>query len=194
MDCSKVGELIRSLRIENEMTQKQLADKMNISDKTVSKWERGAGCPDVSLLPELSSILGINIEEILLGDLNMNELNNGNFKKMKFYVCLDCGNIMTSVGEINISCCGRKLNELIAKKADENQKLQVETVEDEWLITSDHEMTKANYISFVAFVTGDKIMMVKQYPEWGLNVRLPKLGHGFLYAYSKKDGLTYQII
>lgn len=63
MDCSKVGNLIYTLRTEKGMTQKALANAMNISDRTISKWERGAGCPDVSLLRELSDILGVNIEK-----------------------------------------------------------------------------------------------------------------------------------
>ena len=70
MDCSKVGNLIYTLRTEKGMTQKALANAMNISDRTISKWERGAGCPDVSLLRELSDILGVNIEKILLGESN----------------------------------------------------------------------------------------------------------------------------
>ena len=52
MDCSKIGKLIYNLRKEKDMTLKQIADLMNISDKTISKWERGLGCPDISLLPE----------------------------------------------------------------------------------------------------------------------------------------------
>ena len=63
MDCQKVGNLILKLRIEKGMTQKQLADRMHISDKTVSKWERGLGCPDVSLLHDLSDALTVNVEE-----------------------------------------------------------------------------------------------------------------------------------
>ena len=58
MDCKKIGSLIYELRKDKNMTQKQIADLMNISDKTISKWERGLGCPDISLLPELSHILG----------------------------------------------------------------------------------------------------------------------------------------
>lgn len=194
MDCSKVGELIRNIRIENKMTQKQLADQMNISDKTISKWERGLGCPDVSLLPELSAILGVNLEELLTGDLTMNDMNNGNLKKMKFYVCPECGNIMTSTGDTTIACCGRKLEALEAVKAEEAHKMIVETIEGEWYIETEHEMIKNHYISFIAFVTGDKMIMVKQYPEWGIHVRIPKFGHGILYAYCTEHGLSYQYI
>lgn len=194
MDCSKVGNLICSLRKEKGMTQKQLADTMNISDKTVSKWERGLGCPDVSLLRELSALLGVNIEKILLGDLNPNDYEGGNMKKIKFYVCSECGNIITSTGDASISCCGRVLEAQQPVKADEKHILNVETVEDEWFITTEHEMTKENYISFVAFATGDKVLMAKQYPEWGLQLRFFKFGHGKLYSYCTKHGLFYQLI
>ena len=94
MDCQKVGELIYQIRREKSLTQKSLADLMNISDKTVSKWERGLGCPDVSLLPKLSKILGIDIAMILSGELESNEVIGGNMKKIKFYVCNECGNIV----------------------------------------------------------------------------------------------------
>ncbi len=68
MDCKKVGKLIYELRREKNMTQKQVAELMNISDKTISKWERGLGCPDVSLLLGLSNIFGVSIEGILSGE------------------------------------------------------------------------------------------------------------------------------
>ena len=77
MNLEKVGSLILKLRKEKNMTQKQVADLLNISDKTVSKWERGLGCPDVSILTELSNIFGINIEKILLGDLEPNDVDGG---------------------------------------------------------------------------------------------------------------------
>lgn len=194
MDCSKVGSLIYSIRKEKGMTQKQLADIMNISDKTISKWERGLGCPDVSLLPELSATLGVDIEKILSGDLDPNEYVGGNMKKIQFYVCPECGNIITSTGAVSISCCGRKLESLEANKADGIHTLKVEPVEDEWFISTDHDMTKEHYISFVTFATGDKVLMVKQYPEWGIHLRIKKYGHGKLFSYCTKHGLVYQLI
>lgn len=194
MDCSKVGDLIRSLRLEKSLTQRELAEQMNISDKTISKWERGLGMPDVSLLPELSILLGVNIEEILAGDLSMNEMVNGNMRNTQFYVCPTCGNIMTSTGSTTISCCGKKLEALTAAKVDEHHKLSVENIEDEWYVSTEHEMTKEHYISFLAFVTGERLLVIKQYPEWGIHVRLPKFGHGKLYAYCTQHGLSYQMI
>lgn len=55
-------------------------------------------------------------------------------------------------------------------------------------------MTKTHYISFVAFVTGDRIQIIKQYPEWNLNVRFPKSGHEMLIWYCTEHGLFYQLL
>lgn len=176
------------------MTQKQVADLMNISDKTISKWERGLGCPDVSLLPELSQILGVNIEEILSGKIELNEPIGGNMKKLKLYVCPQCNNLMTATGDANISCCGKRLETLFSQKANEEHFLNIEPVEDELYVSSSHEMKKEHYIAFVVYVTGDKVFIVKQYPEWDLQFRFHKLGHGKLYFYCTNHGLFYQLI
>lgn len=194
MDCKKIGKLILELRKDKNMTQKQLADLMNISDKTISKWERGLGCPDISLLPDLAQILGVNVDKILEGEINSNELVGGNMNKIKFYVCPQCNNLVTSTGEIDISCCGKKIEALSASKADDNHKLNIEPVEDELYVTSNHDMKKDHYISFVAYVKGDRVLIVKQYPEWNLQVRFRKQGHGKLYFYCTNHGLYYQII
>lgn len=189
MDCKKVGILIHGLRKEKKLTQKQLADAMNISDKTISKWERGLGCPDVSLLHELSDVLNVNIEKILLGDLDPNNADGGNIKKIKFYVCPTCGNIIISTGEAELSCCGRKLIPLIAKPSDKDHHLQVETIEDDYYITFLHEMSKEHYINFIAYVACDRIFMVRLYPEQSGEVRFPKLYGGKLYFGCNQHGL-----
>lgn len=69
MNQKKTGELIRSLRKERGLTQQQLACRMSISDKTVSKWERGAGSPDLSMFPLLSELFGVEIDVLLSGEL-----------------------------------------------------------------------------------------------------------------------------
>ena len=194
MDLIKTGNLIRQLRIEHGMTQKQLADKMNISDKTISKWERGLGCPDVTLLAQLSQILSVNINEMLEGVLNTNDAVGGNMKKTNYFVCPTCGNISLCTGNASVSCCGRTLTALEAKKASDEEKLKISEVEDEWYIETDHPMTRENYISFVAFATGDKIQMTKLYPEWDMQVRVQRRGHGKLIWYSTTKGLFYQLI
>ncbi|MBP3652615.1 MAG: helix-turn-helix domain-containing protein [Clostridia bacterium] len=194
MDCSKVGMLIRRLRMEKKLTQAALAARLNLSAKTISKWERGLGCPDVTLLNALSAILDVDISRLLEGELLPNETVGGNMKNTKYYVCPDCGSISLCTGNAEISCCGRRLNALEMVKAEPDEKLHVEIVEDEWFISSDHPMEKDNYISFVAFQTGDKVELVKQYPEWNLQLRLKKRGHGNLIWYSAVQGLRYQLL
>ncbi|MCJ7856880.1 helix-turn-helix domain-containing protein [Lachnospiraceae bacterium NSJ-143] len=194
MDCEKTGLLLLRLRKENGMTQKQLADKMNLSDKTISKWERGKGCPDVSLLNDLSEIFGVNIEEILKGNLSENDIDGGNMKNSKYYVCPNCGSITLSTGNASVSCCGRKLSLLNAKKAEKEEQLNVEIIEDDWYISASHPMTKEHYISFVAYATGGRIEILKQYPEWDLQTRIPKRGHGMLLWFDTQKGLMYQLI
>lgn len=194
MDNEKIGALIRRLRREQRLTQRGLAEQLGLSDKAVSKWERGLGCPEVSFLPRLSGIFGVDLERMLRGDLTPNELVGGNMKKLSYYVCPTCGNLTFCTGQAEVSCCGRKLAALVPQKAREEEKLTVELVETDWFITSSHPMRKDDYISFVAFATGDRLQVVKQYPEWDLQVRIPARGHGLLLWYSEKQGLLYQLL
>lgn len=189
MNCTNVGKLILRLRKENGMTQKQVADRMNISDKTISKWERGLGLPDVSLLSRLSEIFGINVESLLSGDLKSDDKDGGNMKKVKFYVCPECENIITATGGGDISCCGRKLSALRAKPLDENHKMNVEDIENDYYITFSHEMSKAHHLSFVAYVTWDRVLLIKLYPEQNPEVRFPRMQKGKIYFYCSNDGL-----
>ena len=167
---------------------------MGLSDKTISKWERGLGLPDVSLIAGLSDILEVNIKDMLRGGLTENSFEGGNMKKSKFYVCPICGNVSICSGNAQISCCGRTLEPLEPQKAAQDQRLTVEQVEDEWYVTSSHPMQKNNYISFLTLVTSDRIQFVKQYPEWDLQCRFQKRGHGSLIWYSTNAGLFHQPI
>lgn len=189
MDCGKIGKLILSLRKEKNMTQKEIADAMNISDKTISKWERGLGCPDVSLLSGLSKILEVNIEKILLGELNPNDADGGNMKRIKFYVCSSCSNITSNTGQAEISCCGRKLEPLVAKPLDKNHSVKVDEIENDYYIKLPHEMSKSHYISFAAYVMYDRMLLVRLYPEQDAEVRFPKMRGGKLYFYCSQHGL-----
>lgn len=194
MDAVKTGALIRALRREIGLTQRELAARLHVSDKAVSKWERGCGCPDVSLLPALSGALAVDLDRLLAGDLGENDLVGGNMKKLKFYVCPQCGNILTAAAEAGVSCCGKKLAALAPRKADAAEKLDVEVIENDYFVTADHEMTKEHYISFVALLTGDTLVLRRQYPEWDLQARLPRLGHGMLVWYCNRHGLFYQLV
>ena len=192
MDATKIGELICTLRKEKGLTQLQLAERLNVSDKAVSKWERGLGCPDVSLLARLSQVFAVDLEKLLAGELDPNSQAAGNLKNLHFYVCPACGNLVTALVDTPVSCCGKKLTALTAQKAGPEEKLSVEIIENDYFISSDHEMTKDHYISFVAFLTGDTVLLRKQYPEWNLQTRLPVFAHGRLLWYCTRHGLFYQ--
>lgn len=192
MDCKKIGGLILKLRKENNLTQKQLADILYLSDKTISKWERGLGCPDVSLLHHISEIFGVNVEKLLAGELKANERDNGDMKRIKFYVCPECGNIVTSTGDVELSCCDRKLNALTPQKADENHNLNVEIVDDDYYVTFSHDMTKEHYINFVACASWDRVVLVRLYPEQGGEARIPRISGGKFYFGCNKHGLWTQ--
>lgn len=192
MDTTKIGELICTLRKEKGLTQVQLAERLNVSDKAVSKWERGLGCPDVSLLARLSQVFAVELEKLLAGELDPNSQAAGNLKNLHFYVCPTCGNLVTALVDTPVSCCGKKLTALTAQKAGPEDKLSVEIIENDYFISSDHEMSKDHYISFVAFLTGDTVLLRKQYPEWNLQTRLPVFAHGRLLWYCTRHGLFYQ--
>lgn len=187
MDNEKTGRLIRELRTQKGLTQAQLAGLINVSDKAVSKWERGLGCPDVSLLGTLSEVLEVNIDRLLEGELGENS-EAVTMNKIKFYICEKCGSVFTSLGGGELSCCGKKLSPLELKNADEAHALKLEEVEDEWYVTCPHEMTKEHYISFIAFVSYDRVTLVKTYPEQDLAMRFPRNGAGYFCYYCTNDG------
>ena len=183
------SETIRSLRERKALTQKQLAEKLCISDKTISKWETGKGLPDISLLEDLARALGVSLTELMTGDLQTNENRSANLRRMGFYVCPVCGNVITAVGKGSFSCCGIPLPVQEAQPEDNAHTITVEPVEDEICVTIAHPMTKSHYISFIAWVSNDRAELVKLYPEQDITVRFKKRGHGTVYAYCNRDGL-----
>ena len=194
MDQEKVGGIIKTLRKDKGMTQLELALCLNVTDRAVSKWERGLGCPDISLLTKLSDKFSVDIGSIIDGDMDENEKRSGNMKKTKFYVCPICGNIITASENTNVSCCGRKLEGLEEKK-NLDEEMKIERVDGtELYISSSHPMTKDDYISFFSYVTSDSLLLKKLYPEWGVDIRFPWLGHGKIMWYSEKEGLKYKLI
>ena len=194
MDQEKVGGIIKTLRKDKGMTQLELALCLNVTDRAVSKWERGLGCPDISLLTKLSEIFSVDIGSIIDGDMDENEKRSGNMKKTKFYVCPICGNIITASENTKVSCCGRKLEGLEEKK-NLDEEMKIERVDGtELYISSSHPMTKDDYISFFSYVTSDSLLLKKLYPEWGVDIRFPWLGHGKIMWYSEKEGLKYKLI
>ena len=104
-------------------------------------------------------------------------------------VCPLCGNVIRAMGESLISCCGVTLPPLEADEPDEQHNIFIEKVEDEHFITVNHEMTKEHYISFIAYLTTDKVQFQKLYPEGNAETRLSLRGKGDLYVYCNKHGL-----
>ena len=108
MDQDKIGKLIAKLRKEKGLTQRELGEKVGVGFKAVSKWERGITCPDISIINELSKILGITSDELLTGKLNPEHTSNGKIlkhssKKILLIVAIICfiGAIFFIIHKIN---------------------------------------------------------------------------------------------
>ena len=187
MNTYVTGTTIRQLRETRNMTQGALAEKIGVSSKTISKWETAKGLPDISLLQPLAQALGISVIELMNGEHIINKNVSANMLRSKFYVCPICVNVIHTSGTAVVSCCGITLPALEAEEADDA--VTIEAVEDEHFITVHHPMTKAHFISFVAFVTSDRIQLVRLYPEGNAQTRLQLRGMGYLYYYCNQHGL-----
>ena len=189
MDHYVTGAVIRSLREKMGMTQAELAGKLCVSDKAVSKWENGRGFPDVSLLEPLGQALHISVAELLCGQAVVNGNRAANMLKSRFYVCPVCGNAIFARGEAVISCCGIQLPALDAEEADEAHGISAERVEDEIFVSVDHPMDKDHYLSFIAYVTPDRCETAALYPEGAAEARFFRRGSGRVYVYCNRHGL-----
>jgi len=183
------GTTIKELREKQNLTQKQLADKLAVSDKTISKWETGKGLPDIGIITELALALGISLAELLAGEYAVNRNRAANMARLSFYVCPLCGNVIQAVGNGSYSCCGILLPELETEDADAMHTIRVGTVDHEYYVSLGHEMTKDHYISFFAYVTADGVQLIKLYPEQNAEARFTRRGHGYVYAYCNRHGL-----
>jgi len=186
------GEIIKKLREKKKMTQKELAEKIMLSDKAISKWETNKGLPDISVLNDLADALSVSVAELLSGEVAINRNVPSNMKKSKFYVCPICGNVIHSMGEGAFSCCGIRLPVLEAEKADEEHEIHIENVENELYIHLNHQMEKKHYISFIAYVTDCHIQMEKLYPEQTPELRFRKIGSGIVFVFCNKHGLFFE--
>ena len=189
MDQYVTGAVIRQLREKQHLTQAELAEKLKVSDKTISKWETAKGYPDISLLEPLAKAFGVSITELLSGNAVNNVNVSANMLRSKFYVCPVCGNIIHSMGEAVIQCHGVQLMPCQQEETDEHHMIFVERVEDEYYIRIDHDMTKQHYISFVAALSSDKIQMIKLYPEGNAEARVQVRGVKKILFYCNRDGL-----
>ena len=183
------GSVIKELREKYHFTQAELAAKLNVSDKTVSKWETAKGYPDISLLEPIAEVFGISVTELLSGQAIHNVNVSANMMRSKFYVCQVCGNIMHCMGEAVVQCHGVQLMPCQPEEADERHRLSIERVEDEYFVHIAHDMTKEHYISFIAAVSSDRVQMIKLYPEGNAEARFNPRGVRKILFYCNQDGL-----
>lgn len=183
------GAVIRQLRERNHITQCQLAERLGVSDKTISKWETGKGYPDITLLEPIADAFSVSIAELLSGNTVCNSNVSANMLRSKFYVCPVCGNVIVGMGEAVIHCHGVLLQPEEDEETDEDHKIFVERVEDEYYVRVEHEMTKNHYISFVAAVSSDRIQIVKLYPEGEAAAYFQIRGVKKIYFYCNRSGL-----
>jgi desulfoferrodoxin (superoxide reductase-like protein)/DNA-binding XRE family transcriptional regulator len=189
MDNYVTGAVIKRLRENKKMTQEELAQKIFVTSKAVSKWETGKGFPDIGLLESLGKALDVSVIELLSGEDITNLNKSCNMVKGKFYVCPVCGNVVQTTGEAVISCCGITLPALEAESPDNEHSLNIETVEDEYYVTLKHPMTKEHYISFIAAISDQGVQMVKLYSEADAQARFKISRVRKLYAYCNRHGL-----
>ena len=189
MDTYITGQTIKNLREKKGFTQAELADKLGVSGKAISKWETAKGLPDINLIESLANALSVSVMELMTGNTVVNKNISSNILRSKFYVCPLCGNIIRTTGDAVISCCGINLPPLEAEDTDDGHCITIEKVEDENFVTVNHDMTKEHFISFVAYLTSDRVQFIKLYPEGNAETRLNFRGSGYLYIYCNKHGL-----
>ncbi len=183
------GAVIKELREKHKLTQLELADKLNVSDKTISKWETGKGYPDITLLEPIAEAFGVSVTELISGKAISNVNVSANMLRSKFYVCPVCGNIIYSMGEAVIQCHGVQLLPCQAEEADEMHQISIERDADEFYVHIDHEMTKKHYITFIAALSGDRLQLTKLYPEGSAEARFKVNGVRKILYYCNRDGL-----
>ena len=183
------GAVIKELREKNGMTQLEFAEKLRVSDKTVSKWETGKGYPDITLLEPIAKVFRISVTELISGNPIVNANVSANMMRSKFYVCPVCGNVIHSMGESVITCHGVQLTPLEAEPSDENHMIFIERVENEYYVRIDHPMEKEHYISFIAAASLDEMQMIKLYPEGNAEARFKIRGVRKIFFYCNRDGL-----
>lgn len=183
------GAVIKNLREKKHFTQAELAEKLCVSDKSISKWETGKGYPDISLLEPIAEVLGVSVAELISGNAVHNVNVSANMLRSNFYVCPICGNVLHGMGEAVIHCHGILLSPCQAEETNEDHMIFIERVEDEYFIRIEHDMTKQHYISFIAALSSDKMQMIKLYPEGNAEARVKINGVKKILFYCNRDGL-----
>ena len=144
------------------------------------------------MLEPIAKVFGISVTVLLAGQAVNNVNVSANMLRSKFYVCPVCGNMIHCMGEAVIPCHGVQLMPCQAEEADERHKILIERVEDEYYVRIEHDMTKEHYISFIAAVSGDKMQVIKLYPEGNAEARFNPRGVRKILFYCNQDGLFMQ--
>ena len=189
MDQYVTGAAIKALREAAKLTQSQLAERLSVSDKTVSKWETGRGYPDITLLEPIAAALRVSVAELLSGRTVVNTNVSANMRRCHFYVCPLCGNVLHSMGQAAVSCHGVTLPPLEAEEAEGSHAITVDAVEDEYLVTVNHPMTRQHHLLFLAAVSDDRLQLIRLYPEGPAQTRIQRGGVRAVYACCNRDGL-----
>ncbi len=189
MDRYLTGATIKGLREKQGLTQMQLAERLNVSDKAVSKWETGAGYPDITLLEPIADVLRVSVAELLAGAAVENANVSANMLKSRFYVCPVCGNSIHAMGQAHVSCHGIVLPPLSPEPVDERHAMQVACEGDELFVRVEHAMSKLHHIIFLAAVSPDCVQIARLYPEGAAEAHFKRSGVHALYCYCNKDGL-----
>lgn len=194
MNLIKTAQTIKALRERQGMTQQELASRLAVSDKTISKWETAKGLPDISLLEPLAGALGISVAELFAGASIQNNNRHADIRRLLFYVCPLCGNVVTSFGELYTSCCGHAMVPAEPQEPDDAHALQMEQLEEETYLTVNHPMEKGHYLPFLAVLTADDLHLHKLYPEQMAEARFALRGHATCFYYCTEHGLFRQKI
>lgn len=189
MDNYVTGMIIKKLREKKGFTQEALGEKLNVTGKTISKWETGNGFPDISLIELLAKELQVSVIELLSGKEIVNTNKSSNLLKSSFYICPICGNVIVATGNALVSCCGITLYKEEYEEIDDNHNIDVSFVENEFFVSISHEMSKTHYISFIAYINSNSVEIVKMYPESNAECRFYRKGHGYIVYYCNHHGL-----
>ena len=194
MDNYVTGTTIRGLREAKGLTQEELAARIHVGAKAVSKWETGRGFPDISLLEPLAAALGISVIELMSGSTVRNRNRSANMLRSKIYVCPVCGNVILATGEAVVSCCGITLPPQEAEEADAEHPIRMEIMEDEYFVSVQHPMTKEHYLSFLLAVSDQGTQFVRLYPEGNAEARFKINAVEAVYSFCNRHGLfRYQL-
>lgn len=183
------GGIIKRLRESKGLTQEELAAKIHVTGKAISKWETGQGFPDVALLESIAKALNISIIELFSGESVVNLNRSSNLLNSVLYICPVCGNGILSFGQVVISCCGVTLSPLKSVETDQAHEISIENDDGEYYVSVNHPMVKDHYITCLAAVSDNGIQFVKLYPEGNAEARFRPDRIRWIYAYCSQHGL-----